>query len=263
MVEKLTLGMDVGSTTSKCLILRGGKDILATALISAGTGTSGPRRALEKALEQAGLRREDIASVTATGYGRAAFPGADHTVSELSCHALGAHILEPEARTVIDIGGQDAKALRLGPEGKLLGFLMNDKCAAGTGRFLEVMARVLEKEVSDLAGLDEQAAGMAAISSTCTVFAESEVISRLAQGVEIPDLVKGIHKSVAVRTASLVRRLGVTPPLCMTGGVARNAGVVRALERELGAPIRVPSLAQLAGALGAAYYGWEKEREKA
>ena len=261
MADILTMGMDVGSTTSKCLILRGGKDILATALIPAGTGTSGPRRALEEALEKAGLTREDIACVTATGYGRAAFPGADYVVSELSCHALGAHALDGEAKTVIDIGGQDAKVLRLGPEGKLESFLMNDKCAAGTGRFLEVMARVLEKDAADLAGMDEKAAGIVPISSTCTVFAESEVISQLARGADLNDLVKGIHASVAVRTASLARRLGVEAPVMMTGGVARNAGVVHALEKELGTPIRVSPLAQLAGALGAALYGWRKRRE--
>lgn len=262
MAEVLTLGMDVGSTTSKCLILRGGKDILAAALIPAGTGTSGPRRALEEALEKAGLGREDMVCVTATGYGRATFPGADFVVSELSCHALGAHALDGEAKTVVDIGGQDAKVLRLGPEGMLESFLMNDKCAAGTGRFLEVMARVLEKDVTDLAEMDAQAAGIVPISSTCTVFAESEVISQLAKGADLNDLVKGIHRSVAVRTASLVRRLGVEGPVAMTGGVAQNAGVVRALEQELGTSIRISPLAQLAGALGAAIYGWRKRREK-
>jgi predicted CoA-substrate-specific enzyme activase len=261
MGDVLTLGMDVGSTTSKCLILRGGEEIVSSALIPAGTGTSGPRRAFEEALEKAGASRGEIAAVTATGYGRATFPGADYVVSELSCHALGAHALDGEAKTVIDIGGQDAKALRLGPEGKLLSFLMNDKCAAGTGRFLEVMARVLEKEVPDLAEMDERAAGVVPISSTCTVFAESEVISQLAKGADLCDLVKGIHMSVAVRTAALARRLGVEAPVAMTGGVARNAGVVRALEKELGTSIRVSPLAQLAGALGAAIYGWKKRRD--
>ena len=263
MAEILTLGMDVGSTTSKCLILKNGEEILASALAGAGTGTSGPRRAFEEALEKAGLQREQLAAVTATGYGRATFPGADYIVSELSCHALGAHALDGESRTVIDIGGQDAKALRLGPEGTLVSFLMNDKCAAGTGRFLEVMARVLEKDAADLAEMDERAEGIVPISSTCTVFAESEVISQLAKGADLCDLVKGIHKSVAVRTAGLMRRLGVSEPIAMTGGVARNAGVVHALEKELGAPVRVSPLAQLAGALGAAEYGYRKRRESA
>ena len=255
------MGMDVGSTTSKCLILKNGKETVASALVPAGTGTTGPRRAMEEALDKASLSRADLAALVATGYGRNTFPGADFVVSELSCHALGAHALDGEAKTVIDIGGQDAKALCLGPDGKLLRFLMNDKCAAGTGRFLEVMARVLEKDVSELAQMDARAAGIVPISSTCTVFAESEVISQLAKGAELCDLVKGIHASVAVRTASLVRRLGIQAPIAMTGGVARNAGVVRALEKELGVPVRVSPLAQLAGALGAAVYGYRKRSE--
>ena len=260
MADVYTLGVDVGSTTSKCLILKNGSEIAASALVPAGTGTSGPGRALAAALSEAGLAREDLAAVTATGYGRASFDcGADFTVSELSCHALGAAALLPGVRTVVDIGGQDAKVLRIGSGGRLESFLMNDKCAAGTGRFLEVMARVLEKDVSELAEMDAKAAGRVNISSTCTVFAESEVISQLAKNVDLHDLVAGIHASVAVRSAGLVRRLGAVPLLGMTGGVARNAGVVRALERELGAPIAVSPLSQLAGAYGAALYGFQKK----
>ena len=255
------MGVDVGSTTSKCLILKNGTEITASSVIPAGTGTSGPQRALSAALSEAGLTRSELAAVTATGYGRNSFEGADYVVSELSCHALGAHALDASVRTVIDIGGQDAKVLRVSADGKLENFLMNDKCAAGTGRFLEVMARVLELDVSELAGMDAKAARAVPISSTCTVFAESEVISQLAQNVDLCELVAGIHASVAVRTAGLARRLGVVPPLAMTGGVARNAGVVRALEKELGTEIAVSELSQLAGALGAAVYGWKKTKE--
>ena len=261
MADLYTMGVDVGSTTSKCLILKNGTQIAASALIAAGTGTSGPGRAFAAALERAGLAREDMAAVTATGYGRSSFDGADFVVSELSCHALGAAALTPGVRTVIDIGGQDAKVLRVGADGRLESCLMNDKCAAGTGRFLEVMARVLERDVSELAEMDEKAAGRVNISSTCTVFAESEVISQLAKNVDLRDLVAGIHASVAVRTAGLARRLGVVSPIAMTGGVARNAGVVRALERELDAPIAVSPLTQLAGAYGAAIYGYNKRKE--
>ena len=261
MAEVYTLGIDVGSTTSKCLILKNGIEIAASALVPAGTGTSGPGRAFSAALSAAGLARTDLTAVIATGYGRNSFDGADLIVSELSSHALGAAALMPGVRTVIDIGGQDAKALRIGAGGRLEGFLMNDKCAAGTGRFLEVMARVLERDVSELAGMDEKATGRVNISSTCTVFAESEVISQLAKNVDLHDLVAGIHASVAVRTASLARRLGVTAPVGMTGGVARNAGVVRALEKELDMPIAVSPMAQLAGAWGAAIYGWNKRKE--
>ncbi|MBQ3160385.1 MAG: 2-hydroxyglutaryl-CoA dehydratase, partial [Clostridia bacterium] len=138
-----TMGVDIGSTTSKCLMLRNGSEILSGTIIRAGTGTSGPRRAVEQALSEAGVAQAQIHAVTATGYGRNTYPNADYVVSELSCHALGAHRLFPEAQTVIDIGGQDAKVLRLGKNGKLDSFLMNDKCAAGTGRFLDVMARTV------------------------------------------------------------------------------------------------------------------------
>ena len=256
--EIFTMGVDVGSTTSKCLVLKNGETVAAEIIVQAGTGTSGPARALAGALEAAGLRREDLACLTATGYGRNTFEGADHVVSELSCHAIGAAVLCPGTRTVVDIGGQDAKVLRLDARGQLENFAMNDKCAAGTGRFLEVMARVLELDMEQLAEKDALAKSVIPVSSTCTVFAESEVISQLARNVDICDLVAGIHASVAVRTASLVRRLGLLPPVTMTGGVARNAGVVRALERELGTPITVSERAQLAGAYGAAIYGWRK-----
>ena len=261
MADVLTMGIDVGSTTSKCVILKDGSQLIASSLIPAGTGTSGPRRALTAALEQAGIGRERLSALTATGYGRNSFEGADHVVSELSCHAMGAARLMPGVRTVVDIGGQDAKVLRVGPSGKLENFMMNDKCAAGTGRFLEVMARILELDVADLAAMDEKAAGRVNISSTCTVFAESEVISQLAKNADLCDLVAGIHASVAVRTAALVRRMGVTAPVGMTGGVARNAGVVRALERELGMSVAVAPQCQLAGAWGAAICGWNRTKE--
>ena len=257
MADKISMGVDIGSTASKCLILAEG-EIISSSVVSSGTGTSGPARAVAAALEKAGLKREDISCVTATGYGRNSFEGADYVISELSAHAIGAHALFPEARTLVDIGGQDAKAIRISPEGRLENFVMNDKCAAGTGRFLDVMARVLELEVSELDGRDALADSSVAISSTCTVFAESEVISQLARNVDINALIRGIHESVAVRTASLVRRLGLKEPVVMSGGVALNGGVVRALERELGVSITVSPVAQLNGAYGAAIHGWNK-----
>lgn len=259
--DKYTMGVDVGSTASKCLILKNGQDIGAFSVISSGTGTSGPDRAIAGALEKAGLSMNDIFSVTATGYGRNSLDNADFTVSELTAHAIGGHAFFPEARTLIDIGGQDAKAIRISRQGKLENFIMNDKCAAGTGRFLDVMARVLELKVEELEGRDALAESSVRISSTCTVFAESEVISQLSRKVDINSLVKGIHESVAVRTASLVRRLGVVEPVIMSGGVALNGGVVRALERELGVSISVSPIAQLNGAYGAAIYGWNLAKE--
>ncbi len=260
-MDMITMGVDIGSTTSKCVILANGGEVLASAVVPAGTGTTGPVRAVAEALGRAGLEREDINCLAATGYGRNNWPGADCIISELSAHAIGAAAAFPGVRTVIDIGGQDAKVIRIGKTGRMENFLMNDKCAAGTGRFLDVMARVLELDVGELQELDALASAPAKISSTCTVFAESEVISQLSNNVAIPDLVAGIHESVAVRTASLARRLGVMEPVVMSGGVAQNAGVVRALERVLGVSISVSPSSQLFGAMGAAIHAWNKIKE--
>ena len=262
MADIFTMGMDIGSTASKCLILKNGTEIAASAVIPAGTGTSGPKRAQEETLAAAGICMDDIGWKTATGYGRNTFAEADDTVSELSCHAIGIHAVFPDVRTLIDIGGQDAKVIRVTEKGRLDNFVMNDKCAAGTGRFLEVMARVLELDVNELAEKSAQAKGVVNISSTCTVFAESEVISQLSNNVDICDLVAGIHRSVAVRTAALVRRLGIGRPVAMSGGVALNAGVVKALEEELGLEIKVSPLAQLNGAYGAALHAFQKHMEE-
>lgn len=254
----VTMGMDIGSTTSKCVLLRDGKTIIAHALTPAGIGTDGPAQAYREALLRGGVREREIALKMATGYGRKCWPPADGELSELTAHALGCHFLLPETRTVIDIGGQDAKVVSLDANGRMDGFVMNDKCAAGTGRFLDVMAGILKRDVDELGALAAQAVSPAAISSTCTVFAESEVISQLANGVPVPDVVAGICKSVAVRVAALARRGGVREAVFMSGGVARNAGVRRALEEDLGVTLHTSELSQMAGALGAAIYGFQK-----
>ena len=258
MADIYTLGMDLGSTTSKGVVLKNGKEVIGSSIIDAGAGTTGPQRAFEACLKDAGIDRSQIANITATGYGRNSFEPADRVISELSAHALGVHTMYPDARTLLDIGGQDSKVMSIGKNGRLDNFLMNDKCAAGTGRFLEVMAKVLEVGVADLKDLEAKAEQTVSVSSTCTVFAESEVISQLAKGVDIPGLVRGICTSVAAKAASLVKRLGVEEPVYMTGGVARNTGVVKALERELGVSITVSQIQQLNGAFGAALYGFGK-----
>lgn len=255
-----TMGVDVGSTASKSVILKDGKEIVAKAVIDVGAGTSGPSRAMKEVLEAAKLNREDISFVMATGYGRNALEEADFQMSELSCHAKGAYFLFPKVHTIIDIGGQDAKALKIGHGGTLENFVMNDKCAAGTGRFLDVIARVLEVSVSELEELDSKSTEDVAISSTCTVFAESEVISQLAQGAKIPDIVKGIHFAIASRVGSLAKRVGLKDDVIMTGGVALNKGMVRALEANTGHKIHTSPLCQLNGALGAALFGYQKQQ---
>ena len=210
-----TLGIDVGSTASKCIMLKDGKEIVAKSLIDVGAGTSGPQRAIEAVLAEAGMAREDMTYVLATGYGRNSLMGlADKQMSELSCHARGASFLFPDVHTVIDIGGQDVKVLRI-ENGAMTNFQMNDKCAAGTGRFLDVMARVLEVKVEDLGTLGAQSQKKVGISSTCTVFAESEVISQLAMGTDKCDIIDGIHRSVAGRVAGLVHRVGLVQQLSL------------------------------------------------
>ncbi len=253
-----TLGIDIGSTASKCVMLADGKEIVAKSLIAVGAGTSGPQRAIDEVLKQAGKVREDMSFILATGYGRNSLEGfADHQMSELSCHAKGASFLFPEVRTVIDIGGQDVKILRV-ENGAMTNFQMNDKCAAGTGRFLDVMARVLEVDVNDLGTLGAKSTKYVGISSTCTVFAESEVISQLAQDTDKCDIINGIHQSVAGRVAGLAHRVGVQDQVVMTGGVAQNMGVVKALEEQLGHKIHTSPLTQYVGALGAALFAYKK-----
>ena len=256
-----TLGIDIGSTASKCIMLKDGQEIVSKSLISVGAGTTGPQRAISEVLEKVGMKPEDMAYTLATGYGRNSLENiADDQKSELSCHARGAAFLFPEVRTVIDIGGQDVKILRV-ENGALTNFQMNDKCAAGTGRFLDVMARVLEVEVDQLGDLSAQSTKYVGISSTCTVFAESEVISQLSQGTDKRDIIHGIHDSVAHRVAGLAHRVGLQDWIVMTGGVAQNKGVVLALQEQLGHEIHTSPLTQYVGALGAAafaYKSWQR-----
>lgn len=253
-----TLGIDIGSTTSKCVILKDGNEIIAKSLIQAGTGTKGPDEAYQEVLSQAGLTREEISYVMATGYGRNTYDKADGEMSELSCHAKGVFFKNPDCRTIIDIGGQDAKVISLGESGNISNFVMNDKCAAGTGRFLDVMANILQLKVWELETYARKADAPVKISSTCTVFAESEVISQLSKNVELSNLIAGICNSVASRVAALAKRAGVKEKVCMSGGVAQNGGVSDALSRELSVEVTAVEDAQYMGALGAAIAAYEK-----
>ena len=253
-----TLGIDIGSTTSKCVILKDGASIAAKSLQLGGLGTDGPEDALAELWQKSGLTRADMARVIVTGYGRNKFEGADGEVSELTCHALGGRFVFPDLRTVNDIGGQDAKIISLTPDGRMSNFIMNDKCAAGTGRFLEVMANILRLDIDDLGAIAAESDSPAAISSTCTVFAESEVISQLANGVKRPDLVAGICQSVATRVASLARRAGIVERVCMSGGVAKNSAVRQAISEELGVPVSFDPLAQYFGAIGAGLWAYKE-----
>ncbi|HCT65219.1 MAG TPA: 2-hydroxyglutaryl-CoA dehydratase [Lachnospiraceae bacterium] len=253
-----TLGIDVGSASSKCVILKDGKEIVVGEAIQVGTGSTGPKRVLEICLEKSGLQLEDMAEIVATGYGRFSLDFTKSQISEISCHAKGINFLVPTARTIIDIGGQDAKAISLDENGRVKQFFMNDKCAAGTGRFLDVMSKVLEVKLNEMQEYDSRSKHAASVSSTCTVFAESEVISQLSKGLSKEDIIAGVHQSVASKVSGLVYRASAIDDVVMCGGVAKNAGVVRAMERVLQKKITVAPTPQITGAIGAALFAYEQ-----
>lgn len=258
-----TMGIDVGSASSKIVILKDGDEIVVSDVVQAGTGTSGPKRVLEETFEKVSLTLDDMDYIVATGYGRNSVAYANKQISEITCHGRGIAYLVPDARTIIDIGGQDAKAIQLDKNGVIQKFAMNDKCAAGTGRFLEVMSRVLEIKLDDMADAHFKADAPAAVSSTCTVFAESEVISLLSQGVALNNIVAGVHKSIASKACSLAYRIGLEEKVVMCGGVAQDMGVVDAIEQELKCKVTVAPNPQITGALGAALLAYKSCTEKA
>jgi predicted CoA-substrate-specific enzyme activase len=248
----VVVGMDIGSTSGEALILDGDA-VLAWSIVDTGYNSRrAATQALDQALARAGLARDQVGRIVATGYGRVAVEFAQEQVTEITCYARGIHHLFPQVRTVIDIGGQDSKVVAIGRGGRPLDFAMNDKCAAGTGRFLEVIARALELELAELGPCALHARRVADITSTCTVFAESEVITLVADGVERTEIVAGICRSIARRVGAMARTVGVEAPVAFAGGVAKNSGVVRALEEVLGEPLMVPEEPQIVGALGAA-----------
>lgn len=247
-----TAGIDIGSITAKAAILEDGI-ILGTRIGFTGynAGVAG-RKIFEDLTSELGLEASSIDRVVSTGYGRNSVEFAYKSMTEIICHGAGAHFLDPKVRTVVDVGGQDSKALILDTSGKVTDFVMNDKCAAGTGRFLEVMARALEVDLDEFGELSLQSENPAKISSICTVFAESEVISLISRGEQRENIIAGIHDSVASRVYAMAQRLAVAAPIMMTGGVAKNVGVVRALEKRFGSSVEVNGYAQANGAIGAA-----------
>lgn len=253
------LGLDIGSSSSKAVIIDKTGSVRGKGIINIGTGSKGPRQSVETALEQAGIGRDAIRKCVVTGYGRMLFEGADRQITEISCHAKGVKYSYPMAGTIIDIGGQDAKVIRVSSNGIVENFVMNEKCAAGTGRFLEVMARVLDCSINELAGLAAKGSPGVIISNTCTVFAESEVISQLASGKTIEDVALGAHKSIAQRIAGLCGRIGIADAVVMTGGVALNHSVVTAIENEIKHPVIRLEDPQAMGALGAALFALEMD----
>ena len=248
----ITCGIDVGSITTKAAIARDGVVIADKVIPTGYNARHAGEKVLKKILEESQLERASVDTIVATGYGRNSVSFADKTVTEITCHAAGSFYLDPAVRSVIDIGGQDSKAIAVSPTGSPLDFAMNDKCAAGTGRFLEVMARALEVDLDNFGNFSLTAKQPSAISSLCTVFAESEVISLISKGEKRENIIAGIHEAIAARVIAMANRVGFNARIMMTGGVSKNAGVVRALEQKLGEKIHVSDKAQVTGAIGAA-----------
>ena len=254
-------GIDSGSTSTDVVILDQNGKIKSTMIIPTGGGAMmSAEKSLAAAVEKAGIQEEDIVRIVTTGYGRAYIDSGDDSITEITCHAKGAHYLNPNVRTIIDIGGQDIKAISIDEHGAVTNFLMNDKCAAGTGRFLEMMARTLGLSLEEMSTKGLEWKENIVISSMCTVFAESEVVSLVAQNKNVADIIHGLNVSVASKVGALAARLGKKNlgEYMMTGGVAKNQGIINALEEKLEAKLYICDEAQLCGALGAALFAYEK-----
>ncbi len=252
-------GVDVGSTQTKAVIVDESRKIVGRSLIDTGANvTRAGENAFVKACEDAGFPRTAVGYVVGTGYGRYKVTFGDAQITEITCHARGAQSLFPATRTVLDMGGQDTKAIKVGPDGSVVDFSMNDKCAAGTGRFLSAAADVTGVGLDEIGALSLQAKTPVRLTSVCTVFVESDIMSYLAQKKTIEDILGGVHKAIATRTMSLVRRVGVEDEVTFTGGVSRNIGMVKALEDVLKTPINVSDEGHFMGAIGAALFALER-----
>jgi predicted CoA-substrate-specific enzyme activase len=244
--------LDIGSITTKIAVMDSNGLIGTHVSFTGYNAESAWRNIFKKTLDRLQLKESSVDRIIATGYGRSGVSIASKTVTEIKCHAVGARFYMDDAKSVIDIGGQDSKFIRIGTDGNVVDFVMNDKCAAGTGRFLEVMARALEVELADFGKLSLKARKSSPISSMCTVFAESEVISLISKGESRENIVAGIHESITNRLVSMIGRSRIEEPVVLTGGVAQNIGIQTALEKKLKIKILVPETAQVNGAIGAA-----------
>ena len=258
---RFAAGVDVGSTQGKAIIMsdNGGVKIVGRALVDTGANvTKAAENGFQEACKMAGISPSDVGYVVGTGYGRYKITFGNTQMTEISCHAKGAHYLYPNTHTVIDMGGQDAKAISVGATGEVLDFVMNDKCAAGTGRFLSNAADVMGVTLDEIGPLSEKGKNPVKITTVCTVFVESDILSYLSLGKKPEDILKGVHLAIAKRTISLARRVAIEPAITMTGGVSRNVGMVKALEQVLDTTLQVSPDAHYTGAIGAALFALEK-----
>lgn len=252
-------GVDVGSTQSKGIVMDGSGRTVGRSLVDTGANIArAAERAFAAAVSEAGIETGEIAYTVGTGYGRYTVTFGHTQITEIGCHAKGASYLFPHTRTVVDIGGQDTKAIKVGSKGQVLDFAMNDKCAAGTGRFLGAAAEVFDLTLDAIGPLSLHSAHPLRITTTCTVFVETELISYLAQKKKVEDILMGMHKAIAARTTGLLRRVGIEEEVTFTGGVSRNVGMVRALEKELEIKVNVSDESHYMGAIGAALFALER-----
>jgi len=253
-------GCDIGSATGKAVVMKDGTIVSYSIIPSTTRPEETARMAMDEAISKAGLSSsDDLDYIVGTGYGRLKVPFANENISEITCHARGAQWLCSTVRTVVDIGGQDCKVMSVSEKGRVLEFVMNDRCAAGTGRFFEAMARVLNCGLEGLSALSLNGKNPATISSQCSVFAESEVVTLINEGVDLVDIVAGLHNSVAGRLNSMVGKVGLVEDVALTGGCAKNAGLVKALEEKLKVSVRgLPEDPQIVGAIGAALIAVDK-----
>lgn len=254
-MDIMAVGVDIGSTTAKSSVMFKDEIHFGPILSTGANPTEAGERALKETISKLNMKNIDRKYIVATGYGRVKAPFADETVTEISCHGRGARHIAPNIHTVIDIGGQDSKAIALGEDGRVIDFALNDKCASGTGRFLEFASKlVLEVPLEDLGKLSMNSNNPARISSTCTVFALTEIVSLLAEGIRKEDIIAGLHNAISQRIATMVKKVGIRPEVMLTGGVSKNLGLRFSLSRELGVPLYIPEKIdpQLVGALGAA-----------
>ncbi len=257
---KLAFGVDVGSRSTKGVLLDvGERQVLARAVLATGHDLGGAARQMfDGLLQQTGLGEKDVAYVASTGFGRYQVDFRQIQITEITCHARGASFRRPDTRTVLDMGAQNTRAMRIGPGGRVLQFRVNDKCASGAGRFLERAARALEVDLDQVGDLSLRSRSPQAISSICAVLAESEIINLVTEGSPVEDILAGAHLAITDRVSALVRQVGGEAPLTLTGGVSRNAGMVKSLEARLGMLVTVPEDAEFLGALGAALLGGER-----
>jgi predicted CoA-substrate-specific enzyme activase len=254
----ITAGCDIGSLTAKAVILQDGKITASEVILAMAQPEKSAVDVMKRALETAGIKMEDIEYCVGTGYGRKHIPFVNSLESEIACHGRGAVWQVPSARTVVDIGGQDAKAIRVDEKGNVERYVYNDKCASGTGRFLEIIADSLDIKLDDMGALSGRSTEKLTLSNQCVVFAETEIISLVNEGKEIADIISALHQAVANRAASLARGILVEPDAVMTGGVAKNSGMFGALERALGVKLHRVDHPQINGALGAALFAADK-----